>query len=200
MVAGQADIFLASNSPTFAARALMEEGAALAELNQPDPARALLERGIAIEMQHPAGGKSTRFLADSDAHLADLDTQTGHADAARQRLEKFFASQGYPRTPAQVSLLFALLSAARATLALQDFGAAETYARDALRLAESVARGPDTSADVGESLLVLARIKRAEHQLTEVRPLLARALRCFTEGLGPDAPATAQVRDELAHS
>jgi len=51
---------------------------------------------------------------------------------------------------------------------------------------------------VGESLLVLSRIKRAQHRLTEVRPLLTRALRCLTEGVGPDAPATAQARRELA--
>lgn len=197
VIAGQAESFLASNAFNFAARALMEEGAALAELNQPDRARPLLERGITIETQHPSAGASARFLADSNAHLADIDTQTGHADAARQRLEKFLASQGYPRTPAEVHLQVALLSAARATLMLGDFQAAGTYARDALRLAESVARGPDTSADVGESLLVLAQIERAEHHLTELRPLLTRALRCFTEGVGPDAPATAQVRDEL---
>jgi hypothetical protein len=125
---------------------------------------------------------------------------TGHADAARQRLEKFLGSQGYPRTPAQVALQAALLSAARATLDVGDLSAAETYARDALRTAESVARGPATSADVGESLLVLAEIRSAEHQSTEVRPLLIRALRCLTEGVGPDAPATARARAELADS
>jgi serine/threonine protein kinase len=199
-VAGQADSFLASGAPNFAARALMEEGAALIELNQPDRARPLLERGIEIETEHPNGGATPRFLAESNAHLADLDMHTGHADAARQRLEKFLGSQGYPRTPAQVALQAALLSAARATLDVGDLSAAETYARDALRTAESVARGPATSADVGESLLVLAEIRSAEHQSTEVRPLLIRALRCLTEGVGPDAPATARARAELADS
>lgn len=200
VVAGQADGLLASAAYDFAARALREEGAALAELNQPDRARQLLERGIAIETQHPRAGASQRFLADSNAHLANLDTRTGHADAARQRLSAFFASQGYPQTPARLYLLPALLAAAQASLDLGDLRAAETYARDALRIAESVARGPDTSADVGESLLVLARIERAEHRLTEVRALLTRALRCLTEGVGPDAPVTTQAREELANS
>jgi eukaryotic-like serine/threonine-protein kinase len=198
VVAGQAESLLASAAPNLAARALMEEGAALAELNQQDQARQLLERGIAIETQHLRAGASQRFLADSNAHLAELDIHAGHADAAGRRLDEFLASQNYPHSPAQLYLLPVLLAAAQARLDLGDFPVAEVYARDALRIAESVARGPDTSADVGESVLVLARIKRAEHHLTEVRPLLTRALRCFTEGVGPDAPVTTQAREELA--
>ena len=178
----------------------MEEGAALAELNQPERARSLLERGIEVETQHQAAGRSVRFFAESNAHLADLDTQTGHPDEGRQRLETFLASQGYPLTPAPVALQPALLSAARVTLVLKDFRTAENYARDALRISESLARGPDTSADVGESLLVLARIERAEHHPMEARPMLTRALRCLTEGLGPDAPASVQAREELTQS
>jgi hypothetical protein len=141
-IAGQAEHFLASNSCVFAARALMEEGAALAELNQPDQARPLLERGIAIETQHRSAGASARFLAESNAHLADLETRTGHADAARQGLDQFLASQDYPQTPAPVSLQAALLSAARTALALQDLGTAESYARDALRSAEPSRAAP----------------------------------------------------------
>jgi hypothetical protein len=68
------------------------------------------------------------------------------------------------------------------------------------RCSSGGSRGPDTSADVGESLLVLARIEVAQHHVTEARPLLSRALRCFTTGIGADAPATAQVRGELARS
>lgn len=200
VVGGRAESLLASGAPVFAARTLMEEAAALIELKQPEQARPLLERGIAIEAQYETGGGSMRFMAESNAYLADIDVQTAHPDAARERLEKFLASYGYPQTPAQVPLQPALLSAARAALALGDFRAAEIYARDALHIAESVARGPDTSADVGESLLVLARIERAEHHLTEVRALLARSLRCLAEGVGPEAPATMQVRGELAHS
>ncbi len=200
VVSGQADGLIASGSAIFGARTLAEEAAALMDLQRPEQARPLLERAIAIEMQHASYGGSMRGLAESNAYLADLDVQTGHADAARQLLEKFFARYNYPRTPAQASLRPAVLSAARATLALGDLPAAEVYARDALRLAESVARGSATSADVGESLLVLARIERAEHRLTEVRPLLSRAVRCLTEGVGPDAPATAQARAELAHT
>jgi serine/threonine-protein kinase len=201
VVSGRAEDLLATGAPVFAARTLMEEGAALIELNQPERARPLLEQGIAIEAKYEKGDGSMRFLAESHAYLADIDVQTGHADAARQRLTKFLTPYGYPRTPAQVPLRPALLSAARATLALGDLRAAETYAHDALRIAEAVARGPETSADVGESLLVLARIERAQqHPTTEVRQLLTRALRCLTASVGPEASLTAQAREELARS
>ena len=198
IVSGRADRFLASGAPVFAARHLMEEGAALMGLNQPDQARSLLERGIEVEAQHETGGGSMRFLAESNSYLADLDVRGGHADVARQRIEKFLASEGYPRTAA-TPLRPAILTAARVALAVGDFQAAESYARDALRIAESVARGPETSADVGESLLVLARIERAENHAAEIRPLLTRAVRCFTESVGPESPITEQARAELAH-
>src|SRR5581483_2023330 len=178
-VGGWGEQLLTSGAPVFAARDFMEEGAALMELGQPDQARELLERGLAIEAQHESGGGSMRFLAESNSYLAELDVQGGHADAARQRLEKLFASEGYPQTPA-TPLRPAILSAARATLVLGDFRAAETYVRDALRIAESVSRGPDTSADVGESLLVLAQIEQAKNDPTEIRQLLTRAVRCLT--------------------
>jgi len=196
-VSGVGEDLLASGAPLYAARDFMEEGAALLDLGQPDQARSLFERGLAIDEEHEKGGGSMRFLAESNSYLADLDVRGGHADAARQRLEKFLASQGYPQTAA-TPLRPAILSAARATLALGDLRAAETYARDALRIAESVSRGPDTSADVGESLLVLARIERAENHPKEIRQQLTRAVRCLTEGVGPDAPTTVQAREELA--
>ncbi len=200
IVAGQAELLLASDAPNFAARTMVQEGAALAELNQPDRARALLERGIEIETQHMHAGASARFLAEANAHLANLDIRNGHADAARHRLAEFLASQSYSRGSSQLSLQPALLGSARVALTLGDLPAAEDYARDALRAAEAVARGPDTSADVGESLLMMARIKRAEHEPSEVRALATRAVRCLTNGVGPEAPATVEARDELTRS
>ncbi len=196
-VSGFGEDLLASGAPVFAARDFMEEGAALIGLGHPEQARSLLERGLAVESKHETGGGSMRFLSESNSYLAELDIQAGNADAARQRLEKFLASEGYPKT-APTPLRPAILSAARAMLAVGDLPAAERYARDALRIAESVARGPDTSADVGESLLVLARIERAENHPAEIHQLLSRAVRCLTESVGPEAPVTAQARDELA--
>jgi hypothetical protein len=78
------------------------------------------------------------------------------------------------------------VSAARAALALGDFRAAETYARDALRTAASVARGPDTSADVGEadSRLAVADPVAAIYwrKIDTIRPRLTVAGRAVSSG------------------
>jgi eukaryotic-like serine/threonine-protein kinase len=198
VVAGQGERLVASSAFRIAARTFMDEAAVLIELNESAQARALLERGIEIETQHPTAGGTPRFLAESNAYLADIEIRSGDPAAARQRLEGFLASQGYPGTASHALLQSAILTTARADLRLGDLAAAESYARDALHIAESTSRGPDTSADVGESLLVLAQIKRAQRDISEARPLLTRALRCLTAGVGPDAPATIQARAELA--
>jgi hypothetical protein len=62
-----------------------------------------------------------------------------------------------------------------------------------LRVAEADARGPDTSADVGEALLLLAEAEAAQGRTTEAQPLLARAARCLTNGLGADHPLTREA-------
>ena len=62
----------------------------------------------------------------------------------------------------------------------------ERYAREALAIAQSLARGPDTSADVGEALLLLAKAEIAQGRQAEAQPLLERAARCLTNSLGPE--------------
>jgi serine/threonine protein kinase len=62
----------------------------------------------------------------------------------------------------------------------------ERYAREALAIAQSLARGPETSADVGEALLLLAKAEIAQGLQAEAQPLLERAARCLTNGLGPE--------------
>jgi serine/threonine protein kinase len=80
--------------------------------------------------------------------------------------------------------------AARAELALGQGASAEQFARRALAKAEAVARGPDTSADVGEALLLLAQAEIAQGRASEAQPLLERAVRCLTNGLGADHALT----------
>ena len=83
--------------------------------------------------------------------------------------------------------------AARAALALGRSAEAEQFAHQALSIAEAVARGPDTSADVGEALLLLAKAEIAQGRATEAQPLLERAARCLTNGLGADHALTREA-------
>jgi hypothetical protein len=77
-----------------------------------------------------------------------------------------------------------LLLAAAASLALARPADAERFASQSLALAEAVARGPDSSADVGEALLLLAKAEIAQGRATQARPIVERATRCLTNGLG----------------
>lgn len=83
--------------------------------------------------------------------------------------------------------------AARASLVLGRAADAEDLARLALKTAESVARGPDTSADVGEALLLVAQAKIAQGRRGDVQPLLERSVRCLTNGLGVSHPRTKEA-------
>jgi eukaryotic-like serine/threonine-protein kinase len=83
--------------------------------------------------------------------------------------------------------------AARAALAASQPVDAEHYARQLLTVAEGVARGPDTSADVGEALLLLAKSEIAQSRSTGAQPLLERAARCLGNGLGADHALTRET-------
>jgi eukaryotic-like serine/threonine-protein kinase len=83
--------------------------------------------------------------------------------------------------------------AARAALALGKADAAEQFARRSLVTAEATARGPDTSAYVGESLLLLATAEIAQGRASEAQLLLERAVRCLTNGLGADHALTREA-------
>src|SRR5262249_9190326 len=88
------------------------------------------------------------------------------------------------------SVYLASLLASRTALAVGDGARAADFARSALKIAEPIARGPDTSADVGEALLMLGRALIAQGQNAEARPLLERAVRCLRNGYGAGHPTT----------
>jgi hypothetical protein len=75
---------------------------------------------------------------------------------------------------------------------------AEKFANDALAISETVARGPDTSADVGEALLLLAKAKIELGAAQQARTLLERSVRCLTNGLNADHPLTREAQARLA--
>jgi eukaryotic-like serine/threonine-protein kinase len=192
-IAGVPDALLAADDPRLGSGALLEEGGILAEVGETEPAREELERAIAIMSRNPSGGGG---LARAHAYLADLDTDEGRPRDALSRLGSFLKSQQYPRER-RIVLQPAVLSAARASLALGDLAAARNYGGDARDMAERSARGADTSADVGDTLVVLARVELASHRTADARPLLERAIRCYHNSLGDDAPLTAAARQAL---
>jgi serine/threonine protein kinase len=195
IIAGAADQLHADDSPRLESNALIEEGAVLMELDEVDAARQTLEYAVAI-MEKTARGRIDS-LGQAHALLADMEVRAGHADAARRRLEAFLSFAGYPRDRSQGFLTPALAGMARAMLAVGDVAAAQSYAADALAVAEKNARSPASSADVGEVLVIMAQLKLATREPQQARRLLERAVACFGNGLGDNAPRTEQVSKSL---
>jgi hypothetical protein len=75
---------------------------------------------------------------------------------------------------------------------------AETYGKTALSRTESLARGPDTSADVGEALLLLAKVRIAQGSTAEAKTLLDRAVRCLENALDKQHPLAVEARQLLS--
>jgi hypothetical protein len=94
----------------------------------------------------------------------------------------------------------ALSLAARASLGSGRPADAERYARRLLGVTEAVARGPDSSADVGEALLLLAKAEIAQGRVTEAQPELERAVRSLTNGLGADQALTREALALTTHN
>jgi hypothetical protein len=70
---------------------------------------------------------------------------------------------------------------------------AETFARDALRIAEGIARDPRQSADVGEAALVLAALHQTKGERAAARASVDRALEALGNGLGTEHPLTREA-------
>jgi tetratricopeptide (TPR) repeat protein len=135
----------------------------------------------------------------SDPHLpglvdrlrGQLQLGRGEAEAALQSAKASLAANRDAKNGRDARASLTLL--ARASLALGKPEDAEKFARQALQISEAVSRGPDTSGDVGEALLLVAKANIAEGRAREAQPLLERAVRCLTNGLGTAHPRTAEA-------
>jgi hypothetical protein len=122
-----------------------------------------------------------------------LELKRGDAAAALQSANASLAAMAGGANGKPLDERPSLDLAASAALALGRSADAEHFARQALDIAQAVARGPDTSADVGEALLLLAKADMAQGRIAEARPLLERAARCLANGLGADHALTREA-------
>lgn len=129
-----------------------------------------------------------------DNLAARVDLARGQTANARARIDSALQAVGYPQGD-PVNITDDLLITA-ADIALRDgrAAAAEEYARAALSVTEGMARGPETSADVGEALLRLADALVAQRKYADAMLLVERAERCLSNGLGPDHALTQRAR------
>ncbi len=83
--------------------------------------------------------------------------------------------------------------AARIALADRRYADCAKLSRNALAIFEKLARQPDSSADVGESLLLLAKAQRGLGDAPAVAASARRAQVSLTAGLGPGHPLTIEA-------
>ena len=131
-------------------------------------------------------GLLDRVRGQLELHRGVPAAALGHATASLAATDTALNGQSWEASEA-------LLLAARAELALGRPADAEREARQVVGIAEAAARGPDTSADVGEALLLLAQAEIAQNHRADAQPVLERAVRCLTNGLGVEHPLSQQA-------
>ena len=176
-------------------QALLTRGSALIELRRWDAADAALEEAAALAAGG-IGNRSARVQAES--FRARLDLARGDLVAAHRHRDRALELAGYRSQKPERSLKNTLLAASRVALAEGAAAEAEQFARDALAIVEPLARGPYTSADVGEALLRLAQARMTSGTSADTKPMLERAVQCLTNGLEANHPLTVEARSLLA--
>lgn len=134
--------------------------------------------------------RNQRWWSVLRQNRARLAAASGRTEEARSQMNLLLQDLGYPSGDRSPYLGPAVLTAASLELSSGANEHAEALARDAVRLAEQVQIDTDQSADLGEALLILARARLARHDPEAARAPLEQAIRCLTNGLGPDHPST----------
>lgn len=165
----------------------------LARREWPLAERALEEAQPLVEQE--AGPPS--LLSQVAARRAELALARNEPAQAREHMARALSIAGYGTDQPERALIRVLMSASRIALASGRAGEAQKYASDALRSSEAIARGPTTSADVGEALLLLVKARATTHSLDQQRTLLERAVQCLGNGLGPTHSVTLEARGLL---
>lgn len=173
-----------AQNPEMLTRLLLVTGGSYIELGEWTQADAVLAEAT----QLVTGGVVT-MRAALEMRRAQLSLARSDLQSARQHIEASLSTDKADRTRSRALTL-------AAAIALQQGLAtdAEKFASDALAITELVARGPDTSADVGEALLRLAQTKMALGATQDVRSMLERSVRCLTNGLHADHPLTREAQ------
>jgi eukaryotic-like serine/threonine-protein kinase len=157
----------------------------------PEAESALQEMTTALGNGATTMDPRNRGLSDTLRGLLEL--RRGDPAAALKSANAALAAIGAEAKGKVLDAHASFKLAASAALALDRSVDAENFAREELHLTEAVARGPDTSADVGEALLLLAKAEMAQGRIAEAQPLLERAARCLTNGLGADHTLTREA-------
>jgi eukaryotic-like serine/threonine-protein kinase len=182
----------ASGNVTWLLNALRVESEALLRLGRLADAARVADEGEKLARTAEPGMRAQMAMVQAELALARNDVSE-----AQRRSAYALELAGHKTPTPQRFLMRALLTAAATAMRAHAYAQAEAYARDALKLAETLARGAETSADVGESLLALARARMQQGAPSDARPMLERAVRCLENGLSESHSLTDEARSRL---
>jgi len=193
---GVAETARASQNKMFLVAALRAKAMAYARMGRTDEAQAAIAEAMPLLDAKMSANPNSRVPLE--LVRARLALQHGAFDEAKRTVEIALAVAGFPAKKQGPPARMALAMASEVALQSGRPAEAEAYARDALLVAESLARGPDTSGDVGEALLLLAKAEIARGKPSVARPLLERAGRALASGYGPEHSLTREARSLLS--
>ena len=136
---------------------------------------------------------NSRVLAANSTAEAALLRARGKPHDAEQLAEAAIDRATKSSSGGESILAYLWLEASRAELAERRFPQAEAAANKAVVIFNKRARDPNLSADVGESLTLIAEAQRGEGQPQQAHESASRALPGLTAGLGPENPLTLEA-------
>ena len=132
-------------------------------------------------------------LADLERTRAELELMQGRFQPAKGLIDVSLEQFGYPSTQSGFGLTTALTTAARVYSGMGRQQEAESFATAALRISSQIAREPNQSADVGEALLCLALVRRAQGDQNGAQAHIDRAIEALSNSLGRDHSLTREA-------
>ena len=194
MLAGQVERLRDDDNPAMLLRLLHASAWAHTQLHDWASAQRALAEAQPLLAQ---GIGSTGLHTVLELLRADIAAGRQDAAAAHEHVEKALSISGYPKGVRDRAVARALIAASDLALASGQPAAAERYAREALSINEALARGPDSSADVGEALLMLAKSRSQSTARTELKDILEHAMRCLNQGLNREHRLALEARSLL---
>ena len=161
-------------------------------MGQLDEAQAALDATAAA--LDATAATNSRLLTQLDLLRAQLWLARGNAGEAIRSVESALARSGFPASKRFADAQVAFTIKATAALEAGRLAEAREDAGTALSIAETLARAPDSSADVGEAALLLAKTELAQGRAIDARPLLERAVRSLSNGVGAEHTLTREAQ------
>jgi tetratricopeptide (TPR) repeat protein len=178
--------------------ALLMKGIAQGQLGQFAEATEALEEAASLAARNTRGNHD--MLGRIAHRRADIELTRGDLAAARRHSEAALSHLGYPDAQPVRTTGKALVTAGYIELAASQPAEAERLVTASLVILESIARGPETSGDVGEALLLRAKARLALGDPATAQGLLRRAIKCLTNGLDAQHTLTVEAHELLSAS